>query len=72
MARLFTLVMEWKSIDLEKCHRPGLTDRAGTVWLPFEGVAANLANIVINILVAAEAIKYLLVELSMDFLNRVS
>lgn len=57
--------------DLEKCYGAGLTDSTGAVRLPFESIAANLANVVINLLIAAEVIEGLLVEGGMDLLNGV-
>ena len=69
MARLFVLIMGQRSGYFEKGHRPGLTDRTGTIGFPFMGVAANFTDIVVNILVATEIVKRRLIKVSVNLLD---
>lgn len=57
--------------DLEKCHRAGLADRAGAMRLSLQGVATDLADVVINILIPAKIVERFLVQVGMNLFNRV-
>ena len=69
MARPSGLQREGRSIDLEEGNRPGLTNRARAMGLALNGIAANLTDVVINVLVIAKVIECLLVKAGMYFLN---